>query len=55
MRPAEYKRKLDEIDHLLNDPDAPLDAARVWCLLAEIAQYDVVVDTCRAYGNSGSD
>jgi hypothetical protein len=33
---AEYARKLAEIDRLLNDPDVPMQAARVWELLAEI-------------------
>jgi hypothetical protein len=29
--------KLDELDRLLNDPDVPMRAARVWELLAEIS------------------
>ena len=29
--------KLDELDRLLNDPDVPMQAARVWDLLAEIS------------------
>jgi hypothetical protein len=33
---AEYSRKLAEIDRLLNDPDVPMQAGRVWELLAEI-------------------
>jgi hypothetical protein len=36
---AEYQQKLNEVDRLLNDPDAPLDAAKVWVLLSEIAQH----------------
>jgi hypothetical protein len=35
---AEYARRLDELDRLLNDPDVPMEPAKVWSLLAEIAQ-----------------
>lgn len=41
MTDIEYARKLDELDRLLNDPDVPMEPARVWSLLAEIAQRDV--------------
>jgi hypothetical protein len=37
---AEYARKLDELDRLLNDPTVPMEPAKVWSLLAEIAQQD---------------
>ena len=37
MTEAEYRHKLDELDRLLNDPDTPLDASRVWSLLFETA------------------
>ncbi len=40
MTDAEYARKLDELDRLLNDPDVPMEPGRVWSLLAEIAQQD---------------
>ena len=40
MTDVEYTRKLDELDHLLNDPDVPMQPARVWSLLAEIADQD---------------
>ena len=40
MTDAEYSRKLDELDRLLNDPDVPMEPARVWSLLAELAQCD---------------
>ena len=30
--------KLDELDRILNDPDVPMEAARVWALLAEITR-----------------
>src|SRR5689334_11933213 len=36
MTDAEYARKLDELDRLLNDPDIPMEPAKVWSLLAEI-------------------
>jgi hypothetical protein len=34
---ADYCRKLDELDRLLNDPDIRLEPARVWALLAEVS------------------
>jgi hypothetical protein len=37
---AEYARRLTELDRLLNDPDVPMEPAKVWSLLAEIAQQD---------------
>ena len=36
MTEADYSRKLDELDRLLNDPDTRLEPARVWALLAEV-------------------
>jgi len=41
MTEIEYARKLDELDRLLNDPDVPMEPAKVWSLLAEIAQRDL--------------
>lgn len=37
MTQDEYARKLDELDTLLNDPDVPMDPARVWALLADLS------------------
>jgi hypothetical protein len=37
MTEGEIDRKLVELDRLLNDPDVPMEAARVWSLLAELA------------------
>ena len=37
MTDADYERKLDEVDRLLNDPDVPMEPGRIWSLLAEIA------------------
>ncbi|MGA9865513.1 MAG: peptide chain release factor 1 [Acetobacteraceae bacterium] len=41
MTETEYGRKIDELDRLLNDPDAPMEPERVWSILAEIAQCDL--------------
>jgi hypothetical protein len=41
MTEADYTRKLDELDRLLNDPEVPMEPARVWSLLAEISEYDL--------------
>ena len=41
MTDTEYARKLDELDRLLNDPDVPMEPAKVWSLLAEIAKRDL--------------
>lgn len=38
MSEQEYATKLDELERILNDPDVPMEPARVWSLLAEIAQ-----------------
>ncbi len=43
MTDAEYARKLDELDRLLNDPDVPMEPQKVWSLLAEIARRDMAV------------
>ena len=37
MTQDEYARKLEELDHLLNDPDLSMDPARVWSLLADLS------------------
>ncbi len=41
MTDIEYARKLDELDKLLNDPDVPMEPAKVWSLLAEISERDL--------------
>ena len=38
---ADYERKLDQLDRLLNDPDVPMEPEKVWSLLAEISQRDL--------------
>ena len=47
MTDTEYTRKLDELDRLLNDPDVPMEPARVWSLLAEITVGDTSVNPTR--------
>ncbi len=41
MTDTDYTLKLDELDRLLNDPDAPMQPDRVWSLLAEISHHDL--------------
>jgi hypothetical protein len=41
MSGAEYSRKLDELDRLLNDPDVPMQPDRIWSLLADVSRPDV--------------
>jgi hypothetical protein len=36
-----YSEKLDELDHLLNDADVPMEPARIWSLLAELTHHDL--------------
>jgi hypothetical protein len=43
MTDTDYEHKLDELDHLLNDLDVPLQPDRVWSLLAEISRHDLSV------------
>ncbi len=40
MSGAEYDRKLDELDRLLNDPNVPMQPDRIWSLLADVSQVD---------------
>ena len=37
MSESEYDARVDELDRILNDPEVPMEPARVWSLLAEIA------------------
>lgn len=41
MSTAEYRRKLDELDRLLNDPDVPMQPDRIWSLLADVSRPEV--------------
>jgi len=38
MTEAEYAKTLEELDRQLNDPDVPMDPARVWELLADLGE-----------------
>ena len=38
---SDYEQKLEELDRLLNDPDVPMEPAKVWSLLAEISERDL--------------
>ena len=44
MTETEYARRLDELDRLLNNPDAPMEASRIWSLLAEISSETSIAD-----------
>ncbi len=41
MDSHEYSSKLKELDHLFNDPDAPIEPERLWTLLAELVHHDL--------------
>jgi hypothetical protein len=43
MRQSAYPTKADELEHLLNDPDVPMEPARIWALLAELAGHKTPV------------
>jgi hypothetical protein len=37
MEQLEYATKREQLEHLLNDPDVPMDPDQIWDLLAELA------------------
>lgn len=41
MNISEYTSKLDELDYLLNEPDAEPQPERVWELLAALSHHDL--------------
>jgi hypothetical protein len=41
MDDLEYQAKLDELDHLLNDPDIEFEPSHIWALLAEVSHHDL--------------
>ena len=54
MNAPNYNQKLDELDHLLNDEDVPIQPDRVWSLLAELVRVDIGKpggDAGTSYGN----
>jgi hypothetical protein len=40
MTVSDYEAKLAELDRLLNDPEVPMEPARVWSLLSEVTRFD---------------
>jgi len=42
MADGDEAAKLEELERILNDPDVPMEPARVWALLAEIATLEAV-------------
>src|SRR5579875_2101832 len=52
MSDEEYARKLDELDRLLNDPDVPIQPARIWSLLAEVSRPEITGSAARQPGVS---
>lgn len=42
MSTAEYRRKLEELDRLLNDPDVPMQPDQIWALLADVSRPEVI-------------
>lgn len=44
MTEADYHRKLDQLEHLLNDPDQPLMPGLVWRLAREVSEYIAQAD-----------
>jgi len=41
MTDADYRRKLEELDRLLNDPDVPMQPDKIWSLLADVSRPDL--------------
>ncbi len=41
MEPAEYSRKVEEFDHLMNEAEPPAAPEELWRLLAELAVHDL--------------
>ncbi len=52
MSTAEYCRKLDEIDRLLNDPDVPMQPDRIWSLLADVSRTNAATGAPTAPGQA---
>lgn len=48
MDTEEYTEKLDELDHLLNDPDVAVEPTRIWSLLAELTHHDLTAQAAAA-------
>ncbi len=52
MTENDYARKLDELDHLLNDPAVPMQPGLIWRLLGEIAKHEANVAGASAPENA---
>ncbi len=53
MSDAEYNRKLDELDQLLNDPAVPMQPDRIWSLLADVSDPETArAARCSRFGAS---
>ena len=50
MTQDDYARKMDELDSLLNDPNVPMDPARVWSLLADLSSRSAAVPAQGGFG-----
>jgi hypothetical protein len=50
MTSADYVRKLDELDRLLNDPDVPIQPELIWCLLDEVMKWERRIDASISTG-----
>ncbi len=44
MEPAEYSRKLEEFDRLMDDAEPPAAPEALWQLLAELSRHDLSRD-----------
>jgi hypothetical protein len=53
MTDVEYRRKLEELEQLLNDPDVPMQPNRIWSLLADVSGRDMTAGAdCGADGKA---
>ena len=50
MSTIEYAAKLTEVERLLNDPDTPMEPARVWSLLAELSENAALLPEKEGFG-----
>lgn len=52
MTDSDYAQKLEQLDHLLNDPNVSMQPSLVWALLAEISRHDAA-EAPRAVAGTG--
>ena len=53
MSEPQHDLAQDELDRLLNDPTVPMQADRIWALLAEVARQSPVPNRMQAGGATG--